>query len=1176
MPFKEVPAKVDFPAQEREILTLWEEIGAFRKLRELYRGDPRWSFIDGPITANNPMGVHHGWGRTYKDLFQRFWTMRGRELRYQNGFDCQGLWVEVEVEKDLGFKSKKDIEAYGLEQFVRMCKARVLRYAAIQTEQSIRLGYWMDWNDPDVLRWLADRLMEDPAQVITLEGPRGPVTDSVEGIVGRLGLPELGGSYFTFSTENNYMIWTFLKKCWEKGWLYRGADVMPWCPRCATGISQHEIVTDGYAELTHRSVTLRFPLLRDEKRTSFKPHPSSLLVWTTTPWTLTSNVAAAVGPQLTYLKVRQGDEILYLSKGTTHMLRGDYEVLEELQGKEMEGWAYAGPFDDLPAANQVGGNAGRASGEGERMAELVRGVGLSAAQAHRVILWEGVGESEGTGIVHIAPGCGAEDFLLGREHHLPLIAPLDEEGYFLDGFGWLSGRYVGEVSTPIFEDLERKGLLYHVEPYTHRYPTCWRCKTELVFRLVSEWFISMGAMYDKPRNELTAEEKAASLRYQIMDVVDQIRWIPEFGYAREMDWLRNMHDWMISKKRYWGLALPIWTCADCGNFEVIGDEIELQARAIAGWEEFAGHTPHRPHVDAVKIACSRCGGVMSRIPDVGNPWLDAGIVPFSTLCYRTDREYWRQWYPADWISESFPGQFRNWFYSLLAMATVVDNSPPFREVFTYATLLAEDGRPMHKSWGNSIEFNEAADRMGVDVMRWLYCVHKPENDLLFGYNRGDEVRRSFLIPLWNVYSFLVTYANLDGWSPQASSESITGSQLPIPQEGKGDRGAGEFDPSHPEGSPPPSDNLLDRWILSRLNQVVAGVTKDVEGSDLYSATVSIEAFLDDLTNWYVRRSRRRFWKSEQDEDKNAAYATLYHLLVRLAVLLAPFTPFVAEAMYQNLVRSVRPGARESVHHCAWPEADLAVIDADLLEEMALARQVSGLGLSARNSAGLKVRQPLAKALIYASGNRRLGPQFAAIVRDELNVKEIEFVKDQGELVTHQVLPDNKALGPRFGALFPKVRAALAAMDPAEVARRVEARLPVTLKVEQQVVDLAPEEILVQTQPVEGLTVAADRLVTVALDVTLTPELRAEGLAREIVRRVQAMRKDAGFNIDDRITLSYTGSGELQAVMQAWAGYIQAETLSTRLVQGDPPAGAHVETQTIDGFELRIGLQRQAT
>ncbi len=1146
MAFKEVSNKVDFPALELDILKFWDEIQAFKKMTALHKGQPKWSFIDGPITANNPMGVHHGWGRTYKDLYLRYQTMRGHELRYQNGFDCQGLWVEVNVERELGFTSKKNIEDYGLAQFVLKCKERVLRYAAVQTEQSLRLGYWMDWNDPNHLRWLAEKLLEDPAQVITVPGPEGPVTDTVEQIVGRLGLPELGGSYFTFSNENNYMIWTFLKKCWQHGWVYRGADVMPWCPRCATGISQHEIVTDGYKELTHRSVTVRFPLRQADGSPRLDPEtslPESLLVWTTTPWTLSSNVAAAVGPELTYAKVRNGEHVVYLSKGTLHMLRGEKQILAELKGHELLGWAYSGPFDDLAPAQQVGGFTD--------LSKLIKDVPISAAQAHRVIPWEEVGEAEGTGIVHIAPGCGAEDFLLGKENNLPLIAPLNEEGYFVAGFGWLSGMQVSQVANPIFEDLQRKGILYTVEDYTHRYPVCWRCSTELVFRLVDEWYISMGESYDKPRQELTPEEKQRSLRYQIMDVVDQIEWIPEFGHAREMDWLRNMHDWMISKKRYWGLALPIWECHACDHFEVIGDEKELQSRAVAGWDTFTGHTPHRPYIDAIKIICPNCGAQMERVPDVGNPWLDAGIVPFSTLSYRNNLDYWRQWYPATWISEFFPGQFRNWFYSLLAMATVVDSTPPFLINFGYGTVLAEDGRPMHKSSGNMIEFNEAAAQMGVDVMRWLYVTQKPESDLLFGYRHGDEVRRQFLIPLWNVYSFFATYANLDGWAPASAG----------------------FDPHYPEGPTPQSANILDRWVLARLNEVVAQVQSGLDASDAFSAATAVEPFIEDMTNWYVRRSRRRFWKSEADSDKNAAYATLYHVLVKLARVLAPITPFVTEAIYQNLVRSNFPQAFESIHHTDWPLVDAASSDTNLLEQMALARRIASLGLSARGNANLKVRQPLGRALVHAGRKVELDPELRAIVEDELNVKALEFVEEEGALVSYKILPDNKLLGPKLGARFPRLRAALAAADPAKVAAAVRTGQNLALDLDGEPFELAPAEILVSTTPAAGLAVAADKLTTVGIDTAITPELRQEGLAREIVRRIQDMRKKAGFNIEDRITTYYTASGEMGEVFSVWNSYLKAETLTTQLIAGAAAEGAFVEEQNIEGVPVTLGVKQ---
>jgi len=1092
--FKPVSPDTDFVAQEYQVLRFWEETDAFDRLVALRKNGPRWSFIDGPITANNPMGVHHGWGRTYKDLYHRYKAMRGYRMRYQNGFDCQGLWVEVEVEKEQGFRSKRDIEAYGIDRFVRKCKERVLRYAAIQTEQSIRLGYWMDWNDPDALRDLAARLARDPEEVITVEGAEGPVTDTVEGIVARLGLPELGKSYFTFSTENNIMIWTFLKRCWEHGWLYKGRDVMPWCPRCATGISQHEIVTEGYRELTHPGVTLRFPL---------RGRPGeSLLVWTTTPWTLTSNVAAAVGPELTYVKVRQGDDIFYLSKGALSILEGKYETLEEIEGVELDGWTYDGPFDELPAQQQAG-----------------------SPEAHRVILWGEVSDVEGTGIVHIAPGCGAEDFVLSQDYGLPAIAPLDEEGRFLEGFGSFTGTHVSESAERVFEALREKGVLYKVEDYTHRYPVCWRCGTDLVFRLVDEWFISMD-----------------ELRYHMMEVTKQIRWIPAFGLERELDWLRNMHDWMISKKRYWGLALPIWECQACDHYEVIGDDEELRAKAVAGWEEFEGHTPHRPWVDAVRLACPKCGGEMRRVPEVGNPWLDAGIVSFSTLRYRTDRDYWRMWYPADWISESFPGQFRNWFYSLLAMATVLENSPPFLSCFGYATLLAEDGREMHKSWGNAIEFNEAADRMGVDVMRWLYCRQKPENNLLFGYGRADEVRRQFLIPLWNVYSFFVTYANIDNWRPGGSMR----------REATG---------------------LLDRWIIARLNEVIAQVTGRLDDYDAYGATLAVEPFLDDLTNWYVRRSRRRFWKSEQDADKSAAYATLYHILTTLCRLLAPFVPFVTEVMYQNLVRSVDPQAPESVHHADWPLADEAAIDHGVLEHMALARQIVTLGHSARASRNIKVRQPLASALIHLEPAAELDDEALALVQDELNVKRLEFVGAIEELLIHRILPNNKVLGPRFGRKFPAVRAALAELDVAAARQRLEANLPLRLQVDGEEVELTHEDVLVQTTPREGLAVASDRGVTVAVDTALTPELTAEGLARDVVRRVQNLRKEAGFNLDDRIVTTYEADAELAAAVEAWHEFIAAETLSVKLVAGEPREGATVGEDRVGGHKLRLGVQR---
>ncbi len=1114
--FKSVSNQINFVELEHRILKFWEESQSFEKLRQLRASSPKWSFIDGPITANNPMGVHHGWGRTYKDLFHRFKAMQGYQTRYQNGFDCQGLWVEVNVERELGFNSKREIEAYGLEKFVTRCKQQVLKYSAIQTEQSMRLGYWMEWDDPEMLRLLHDSMAEDPMQTITVEGQHGPVTGTVEALVGRLGMPELGGSYFTFSDENNYTIWSAIKTCFERGWVYKGRDVMPWCVRCGTGLSQHEIVTEGYQELTHPSITLRLPLIDQPGE--------NLLVWTTTPWTLTSNVAAAVGEELDYVKVLQGEEHFYLSKGTLHMLQGDYQVVQELKGAEMLGWRYRGPFDELPAQVEAG-----------------------SPEAHRVIGWDEVGEEEGTGIVHIAPGCGAEDFQLSKEFDLPVVAPLSGDGKFLSGFGWLEGMSVMEVAAPIFDDLKDKGLVYRIQDYTHRYPVCWRCGEELVFHLVDEWFISMGDQLDKPYEEVTEEEKQKHLRYQIMEIVTEgTNWFPAFGYERELDWLRNMHDWMISKKRYYGLALPIWECADCGHFDIIGSREELEQRAVEGWDQFDGHSPHRPFIDYVKIECGECGAKVSRIPDVGNPWLDAGVVAMSTLQYNSDRDFWNEWYPADLISESFPGQFRNWFYSLLAMSTILERKPPFKNVFTYGTLLAEDGRAMHKSWGNSIEFNEAADNMGVDVMRWLFSNHKPEKDLLFGYHRADEARRQFLIPLWNVYAFFVTYAILDEWQPAK---------------------AGRVDYS-----------LLDRWILARLHEVIRDVTNKLEVFEPDRATAGLEAFLDDVSNWYLRRSRRRFWAKAgideaSDADKHAAYSTLYQILVSLSQLLAPFTPFVVEEIHQNLVRSFDDSAPESVHHNAWPEADSTQINDELLEQMSLVKKLVSIGHAARNKANRKVRQPLREAAFSVShmGERDTVMAYRELLAEELNVKQVRLLDTATEAVKYSLKALPKQLGQKYGAQFPAIREVVESMDPQTPAEALIQQKDITVEVAGQSIILTPEEVEVRVEAHEGFAAVAEGAYLAALVTELDDELILEGLAREVVRRIQDLRKQSDFNVDDEIRVAYHATDRLSEAIQTNVAYIKAETMALIVESSDAPEGTTRSEYSIDDETLTLAV-----
>ncbi|MDP8905418.1 MAG: class I tRNA ligase family protein [Chloroflexota bacterium] len=1115
-PFRPVASRLDLPALEHEILELWRERQTFAKLRAQNAGNERWSFLDGPITANNPMGVHHAWGRTYKDLFQRFHAMLGHDQRWQNGFDCQGLWVEVNVERELGFTSKRDIEQFGIAEFVSLCKQRVLTYAAMMTEQSIRLGMWMDWNDPDELRRLRDLLAEDPAQQVTVGGPHGPVTDSVEMIVGRLGMPEIGGSYFTFSNENNDLIWGFLAECHRRGWLYKGFDSMPWCTRCGTGISQMEM-NEGYREREDPGLTVRLPLL---------DRPGEwLLVWTTTPWTLTANVAAAVGEDLTYVKVRQGSDFYWLGKGTIKTaLRGPFEVLEERRGADLVGWRYAGPYDHLPAV---------------RSAFAARG-GRGEPYEHRVVAWDQVGEDEGTGIVHIAPGAGAEDYQLGKSLGLPVIAPLTEDGHYLDGFAWLSGLDAHGITARIVEDLEQRGHFYHLEPYTHRYPHCWRCDTPLLFRVVDEWYINMGPVYDQPRETLTREQVDASLRYQIMEVVDQIRWIPGFGYERELDWLRTMSDWMISKKRYWGLALPIWECASCGSFEVVGGREELRQRAVDGWSEFEGHTPHRPYVDAVTIACSSCGAVTSRIPDVGNPWLDAGIVPFSTLHYRTDPEYWRHWFPADFITESFPGQFRNWFYSLLAMSTVLRREPPFRNILGHALVFGEDGRQMHKSWGNSIEFTEGAERIGVDVMRWMFARARPEDNILFGYHTADEARRELLV-LWNVVVFFSTYAALADWRPI-------------------------------DGRPvmPAETDVLDRWILSRTAGTAADVRGALEEYDSRTAALRLGEHVDELSTWYLRRSRRRLSRPDDPAERERGLAVLHLALVAVSRLLAPILPFLSEGIYQRLVVAAAEHAPESVHLTGWPDAELSGHRDERLETaMATVRRAVELTRALRGQAGIRLRQPLPRMWLALPGGRLGGAAEAAeaalleLLREEVNVKQIELIGDESELIERRVRPLLPRIGPRLGPAIPSVMAAARAND-VEYLPGGGVRLAG--------VELAADEVEILATPRAGTAVAHDAGVVVVIDTTLTDALRAEGDARELTRAVQDLRKQAGLELDELIDLWLDGPADALSPLVPFLAALQEDTLAAAVYRAAPPADATVGRQPVSAGDVVIGLR----
>ena len=1043
---KPVESKVDFIALEHEILEFWEKNKIFQKRVDANHGNPKWSFLDGPITANNPMGVHHAWGRTYKDIFQRYKAMKGFDQRYQNGFDCQGLWVEVEVEKQLGFKSKTDIEEYGIEKFVEACKERVRKYSKIQTDQSIRLGYWMDWDN----------------------------------------------SYFTMSDENNYTIWHFLKTCHDRGWIYKGNDVLPWCIDCGAALSEHEIATEGYVERTHTAIYIRFPLMNAENE--------SLLVWTTTPWTLTSNVSAAIKSDMDYVKVKQGDEFLYLAENRVEILKekGSYEIVEKLKGKKLLNRSYEGPFDSF---------------------EVQQGV------EHKVIEWVDVNDEEGTGIVHIAPGCGHEDFILAKDLDLAVIAPLDEFGTYLEGFGWLSGKNIRDVNQEIFDDLKSRGKLFKREQYTHRYPICWRHKSDLAFRLVDEWFISMD-----------------EFRHDIMEITRQIQWIPKWGEDQELDWLRNMDDWMISKKRYWGLALPIFECEECGNVAVIGSRDELKERVVEGWDEFKGNSPHRPWVDAVKIKCDKCGAVVSRIPDVGNPWLDAGIVPFSTMGYLDRPDYWKEWFPADFITESFPGQFRNWFYSLLAMSAALEKKPPFKTVLGHALVKDEKGDEMHKSAGNAIWFEDAAEEIGVDVLRWMFTAQNPEHNLLFGYGAAREIRKQ-LITLWNVYSFFVTYARLD-----------------------------EFDPST---EPAEKDfTKLDHWVSARLGQLILLAETAYASYHLNRLMKQVVRFLDDLSNWYVRRNRRRFWKSENDSDKAAAYQTLYIALKGVLKVLAPVIPFVSEAMYQNLVRGLESDAPESIHLCSFPEVVPSIIDEEVIRDIDAVIKLVEMGRHARNKVNLKIRQPLSK-LQYAVSDDALAKAFdqnAGEIMDELNVKKIERVSSPEEIMKFSLKPNFKSLGDKYGNELNQIRDLLAETDYAEAAESLRGEGVISLSNNGSVYELSAEDVIVQEDALDGKSAVSEKQLTVAVITELTEELIQEGIVRDMIRSVQNMRKEAGFNVEDRITVFCDAEDDLKKALQSYENYFCNEVLAVNLSYNSAESEFSKKVE-IRGQKVNYGISR---
>lgn len=995
----------DHPALERAVLERWAQERTFDRLRDLNAGGPKFSFIDGPITANNPMGVHHAWGRTLKDVFQRYKALRGHELRYQNGFDCQGLWVEVEVEKALGLNSKREIEEYGLAEFASRCRERVAEFAEVITQQSRRLGMWMDWDN----------------------------------------------DYYTFSDTNIEYIWRFLKEVHTRGWLFMGHRSTQWCPRCGTSLSQHEQAGEGnYEELDHPSLFVRFPL---------RDRGESLVVWTTTPWTLPANVAAAVKPDAEY--GLYGDEWWAVAR------KPDESPSRTVRGEELVGLEYSGPFDELPAQEGV---------------------------VHRVIPWDEVSLDEGSGIVHIAPGAGTEDFELSKVHDLPVLMPINESGQMLPGYGFLEGMSTTEVEQPVIAALRDRGLLVSEGRITHRYPICWRCRTPLVFRVVDDWFIGV----DGVREQLLAENQT-------------VEWTPPQYGKRMDDWLRNMGDWNISRKRYFGLPLPFYPCA-CGHLNVVGSREELEQRATGGLEQL--QELHRPWIDEVRIRCESCDAEVERIPEVGDAWLDAGIVPLSTLGWQSprfvpggygtgaaqgltgadlpDHAYWEQWFPADWISE-MREQIRLWFYSQFFMSVTLVGRSPYRRVLTYEKLLDEHGREMHRSWGNAILADEAFDKMGADVMRWLFCDVSPAQNLKFGYGPAGEVKRR-LLTLWNSVAFFVTYANIEDFRPSYSDLA--------------------------DG--PPAQHPLDAWLVARTGQLVAEMEAAYEEYWTPRATDSFERFVDDLSNWYIRRSRRRFYSFDE-----GAFRTLWYALTQALRVVAPLMPFLADELWRNLVAGACEGAPDSVHLAGWPQT--AAPDEALLAEIAELRELVELGRQARAEAGVKLRQPLRRVRVFGSTVARA--HFDELM-DELRVKEVDLLDEAPLHVRYK--PNLRVLGPRLGADLPAVRSALEAGDFEDLG---EGRLRVAGQ------ELGPDDLLVEREDEHGWA-HSDRY-SVGFDLELDDELLREGRVYELIHAVNVLRKDRGLEVSDRITLTIPDAD----LIEEYGERLKSETLATELWPG---------------------------
>jgi isoleucyl-tRNA synthetase len=1008
--FNPVSSRVDFPQLEEKILEWWRNKGIFQKSVDARQGNPLFLLYEGPPTANASPGIHHVLPRVLKDIIPRYKAMKGYYAPRIGGWDTHGLPVELEIEKELGFSGKAQIEEYGIEKFNALCRQSVLRYIKEWEDMTDRIAFWVD----------------------------------------------LEHAYVTMNNSYIETCWWALKRMWDKGLIYQGYKVTPHCPRCGTSLSSHE-VAQGYQDDTEDpSVYIKF-LLVDNKVADFTlDKPAYFLAWTTTPWTLPGNTALAIAPEAEYVAVEMDNEYLILASallGATGL--DDYKVVERVEGKELTGIRYEplfNPHDFGVERRRFQENAELQPQEEDKKL------------TYRVIAGDFVSMEDGTGIVHIAPAYGEVDYEAGKEHELDFVHQVDLQGNLIGNYPF-SGKFVKDADSLVLEELKKKNLLFRSETIKHTYPFCWRCEAPLLYYAKQTWYIRTTALKDR-----------------LLSGNEEINWYPaHIKYGRFGDWLQNNVDWAFSRERYWGTPLPVWQCESCGNYECIGSVEELKSKSdFNGFKEPLDL--HRPFVDEVTYGCSKCGARMRRVPEVIDCWFDSGAMPIAQSHYPFENNTLLEdgRFPADYICEAVD-QTRGWFYSLHAISTLLFDRPSFRNVICHGHILDAKGEKMSKSKGNVVDLWTVINRYGADALRWYLFTSTPlGNAYRFNEDMVAEVSRRFLSTLWNVYSFFVIYANID-----------------------------KYTPSTKETTPPESE--LDRWIISELNQLIADVDSALDSYNPTEAGRKIESFVDGLSNWYVRRSRRRFWKSENDADKLSAYNTLYECLVTLSKLLAPLTPFVAEELYQNLVRSAFPEAPESVHLTDFPAADTSKIDKQLTEANQLAMKVSSLGRAARSKAGIKVRQPLAVNYVGVSSERekRALEIVKPLILEELNVKELRY--DSVENV--------------------------AALEEA------------------------------------GYVVVSETTNNSAMSVYITAELEAEGIAREIVHRLQTMRRSADFDIADHIITYYEGEAHFIQVMSSFAEYIKQETLSRELIEGVPEDADCKETYKIGGYSLTLGVKR---